>query len=89
VLGAAKELIKCSLQDGFNGGNARYIRSFPRYRTLSILETTVPDPERRGRGGNVYVQFAPNPNPIASNVRHKRSVMPEIQRITESPLAVV
>jgi choline dehydrogenase len=26
----------------------------------------VPDPERRGRGGNVYVQPAPNPNPIAS-----------------------
>jgi choline dehydrogenase len=26
----------------------------------------VPDRERRGRGGNVYVQPAPNPNPIAS-----------------------
>src|SRR5258708_4713128 len=26
----------------------------------------APDPERRGRGGNVYVQPAPNPNPIAS-----------------------
>jgi len=26
----------------------------------------VPDPQRRGRGGNVFVQPAPNPNPIAS-----------------------
>jgi hypothetical protein len=42
VLGAAKELIDCSLQDDFNGGNARYIRSFPRYRKLSILETRCP-----------------------------------------------